>query len=162
MTGAVTVVRDVTAPRLSTTRLPIPRKGCANLGSSLAWSRKAGLAAGTSSGCGLVQFYGPDLAPSRALAHPLGPYTGQTPRLAASDEHVAVLWTTPNPQPATLQILTPGGERRLSVSAVRLASGAGGIVLGQYGAVSFLDPATGRTRTVKAPFGGGWDDPIAS
>ncbi|MCG5215618.1 hypothetical protein [Streptosporangium sp. KLBMP 9127] len=160
VTGAVTVIRDITAQKLTAARLPAPEGGCTNVGRSLAWSREAGLAVGASN-CGLVQVYGPDLKPLRTLAHPLGPYTGQTPRLAATGEQVAVLWTTPNPQPATLQVLAAGGERRIPVSGVRLAYSGARIVLGQFGAVSFLDTRTGGTETIKTPFGGGWDDPIA-
>ncbi|NRQ34013.1 hypothetical protein HII36_19460 [Nonomuraea sp. NN258] len=168
-TGAVTVIRDVTARKLTAARLPTPPAfstatetgvRCVHAGRSLAWSREAGLAVGGSN-CGQVQMYGADLKPARTLAHPLGPYTGQTPRLAASNEQIAVLWTTPNPQPATLQTLGADGDRHRTVSGVRLTYNGTRIVLGQFGAVTFLDTRTGGTETIKAPIGGGWDDPIA-
>lgn len=102
--GAVTVIDDVSADRLSGARLTPPKiddGGLCAFGQSLVYVEGIGLAAGGAD-CGKVQFYDLDLRPSRTVARPRNSPEHEPVRLAASKGSTAALWPGPSP---TLRLL---------------------------------------------------------
>ncbi|YCK37197.1 hypothetical protein ACNF49_25015 [Actinomadura sp. ATCC 39365] len=160
--GAVTVVRDVTARRLSAVRLRPPRdddgEPCAGFGDSLVYVPGTGPAV-FSPPCGRLQFYDLRLKAIRTVTDLREPWDAE---LAAADGRVAALGGD-HGDPALL-LLSPRDEARdrrltgdyLADTAHRgIAFGAGRIMVTMQGAadVALVDPATGKADLVKTATG---------
>ncbi|MFI6325466.1 VCBS repeat-containing protein [Nonomuraea sp. NPDC050556] len=105
--GAVTVIDDVNADRLSGAMLTPPKiddGGLCEFGQSLVHIEGVGLAVGGAD-CGKVQFYDLDLHPSRTVARPRNAPKFEPVRLASTNGQAAALWPGPSP---TLRLLGKG------------------------------------------------------
>ncbi|AWS41667.1 hypothetical protein DKM19_10195 [Streptosporangium sp. 'caverna'] len=161
--GAVTVLHEVTAAKLTGVRLPLPKdkdgKPCGGFGRSLAYVPHAGPAA-LAEGCSLLQFYDFDLNPTRTVTIPATAWDGAL--AASTDGQVAVLWSDHNdPTLLFLSPKDPAKDRRISGDYLRNAiqdgitfSGTRLVVgLDWTADVAIIDPATERAELVKAATG---------
>ncbi|MFI6478572.1 hypothetical protein ACIBH1_11590 [Nonomuraea sp. NPDC050663] len=155
--GAVTVVHDVTAARLTGAKLPQPRHGdgkpCAGFGRSLAHVPGTGVAVFTPE-CGTLQLYGPDLEPVRTVTSLKPPWDAY---LAASpDGRLAAVGTDPN-EPAALLLSPRSPAQDRTVTGAHLQSPVEGgvafsgerlvVALDNLTAdVAVIDPATGASE----------------
>ncbi|MGW4411676.1 hypothetical protein ACWEJ6_47175 [Nonomuraea sp. NPDC004702] len=161
--GAVTVVRDVTARRLSAVRLRPPRdddgRPCAGFGDGLVYVPGTGPAV-FSPPCGRLRFYDLDLKVIRTVTALREPWDAEL--AASADGRVAALGGD-HDDPALL-LLSPRDETRdrrltgdyLADTAHRgIAFGGGRIVVTMQGAadVALVDPATGEADLVKTATG---------
>ncbi|MFI6291296.1 hypothetical protein ACIBEJ_06885 [Nonomuraea sp. NPDC050790] len=155
--GAVTVLRDVTAARLTGVRLPPPRGDdgapCQGFGDSLAYLPHTGLAAFSPS-CGLLRFYDLGLKPLRDVT--------SLPRweaglAAAPDGRLAALWTLTDPGLRLFSPKSPAQDRALPGAHLRdardgmLSFHGARIAVGLDGRadVALVDPATGMAELVR-------------
>ncbi|MGW2161881.1 hypothetical protein [Nonomuraea sp. NPDC001699] len=161
--GAVTVVRDVTAPRLSGTRLRPPRdddgKPCGGFGESMVYVPRTGPAV-YSPRCGRLRFYDLRLRTLRTVTALREPW--DVDLAASADGRVAALGG--DYDDPTLLLLSPkdrSGDRRLTGDHLADAthrgiafSGSRVVVTMEGNAdVALIDPATGKAELLRTATG---------